>query len=361
MIYDTLESPSVPYPPSKLQIEVLGQATPIADFFYGGYMVAQGLREALALVGRPLSTFSSLLDLGCGCGRVLRWFQDDARTTRLYGSDISDGAIAWDREHLPFAQFDVNGEEPPLAYPDGSFDLVIAVSVVTHLSEELQLAWLAEVKRVLRPGGLLLMTVLGDDGSTQRLNGQDLAEYLEKGHHYKRVEDGGLHGLPDFYQDAFHSRAYVERVWSRFLKLRAYIRHGPLYTQDLVVLENVPGHRGECGPYIWMELPICSIGAPAIGSTVAGDVLPMFGSAFSPRGGTVQVDVWVDGRRIASVPANLESAPGIARAYPAWPSAARSTFEGRFPIKGLSSGPHTLTMTGSTNLVAASSTYFFTP
>lgn len=228
------------------------------------------------------------------------------------------------------------------------------------MAEELQLAWLAEMKRVLRPGGLLLMTVLGDEGSAERLKGTDLAEYIEKGHHYKRIQAAGLHGLPDFYQDAFHTREYVERVWSGFLQLRAYIRHGPLFTQDLVVLENTPATGDACGPYIWLELPVCSIGAPTLGSVVTGDSLPAFGSVFYPRGGFVQVDLWVDGIRIGTELADVDS-PDVGHAYPAWPSAARSTFEGRFPLRGLASGPHTLAVTAGTNLVAASSTYFFTP
>jgi hypothetical protein len=288
----------------------------------------------------------------------MRWFQEEARTASFHGSDISAGAIEWDREHMGFARFHVNQPEPPLDHPDGAFDLIIAVSVVTHLDEDLQLAWLAELKRVLRPGGLLLMTVLGDDASTQRLEGRDLEAYRKKGHHYKRVQRGGLHGLPDFYQDAFHTRDYVERVWSRHLTLRAYVRHGPMFMQDLVVLENVPGAPPECGPYTWLELPVMSIGAPTLGSVVTGTQLPAFGSAFRPLGGVVKVDLAVDGRRFASALANVDS-PQVGRSYPDWPSADRSTFEGMFTLPELASGPHVLSVSGLTNVVRGTSTYFF--
>jgi SAM-dependent methyltransferase len=306
-------------------------------------MIAEGLRDALTLVGRPLSTFESVLDLGCGCGRVLRWFQEEARTTRFHGSDISGSAIEWNRRHMPFARFDVNGKEPPLAHPDGSFDLVIAVSVVTHLSEELQLAWLAELKRVLRPGGLLLMTVLGDDSSEQRLTGRDLEAYRAKG------------------QDAFHSRAYVERVWSRFLPLRAYLRNGPMYVQDLVVLEKPVESGGGNVPYVRLDMPLCNVGAPPLGSVIEGKALPIFGTAFFPKGGAVNIDVRVDGRSIGILPAAVES-PAVGDAFPAWPSAARSTFEGRLPLGPVRSGPHALALyAGAADTVALASSYFFTP
>jgi SAM-dependent methyltransferase len=358
LTFDTLESPTIPLPPPHLQVEVLGGALPADEFFYGGFTVAQGLREILAHLGRPLDSFESVLDLGCGCGRVLRWFEEEARTVRFHGSDISKGAIEWDRKHIPFARFDVNGVDPPLAHPDGAFDLAFAISVVTHLSEELQLAWLEELKRVLRPGGLLLMSVQGDDTSTQRLDGADLEAYRRKGHHFKRIKAGGLHGLPDFYQDAFHTREYVERVWSRFFRVKAYVRHGPLYTQDLVVMEKAPADLGD--PILSLDLPVCSIGAPTLGSLVRGDFLPAFGSAFDPRRpGPLGVVLWVDGKRVGSVPAAIDS-PAFAKAFPAWPSAARCTFEGLFPIKGLPSGPHVLRLSTGTDPVAGASTYFFT-
>jgi len=59
---------------------------------------------------------------------------------------------------IPFAEFDINALSPPLVYGEGSFGLIYTFSVFTHLSEALQVSWLAELSRVLKPGGYLLLT-----------------------------------------------------------------------------------------------------------------------------------------------------------------------------------------------------------
>lgn len=51
---------------------------------------------------------------------------------------------------------------PPTPYVSESFDLVYALSVFSDLDEHLQRDWLAEFRRLLRPGGLLVLSVLGD-------------------------------------------------------------------------------------------------------------------------------------------------------------------------------------------------------
>jgi SAM-dependent methyltransferase len=70
--------------------------------------------------------------------------------------------IAWCGENLPFAETTVNELTPPLPYADGTFGLAYAFSVMTHLSGDLQDAWMRELLRVLRPGGLLLISTLGE-------------------------------------------------------------------------------------------------------------------------------------------------------------------------------------------------------
>ena len=93
-----------------------------------------------------------ILDFGCGAGRTLRHFLDEARAAEFYGCDIDSPSIAWLSEHLspPFHVFE-SGELPSLPQPDGFFDLVYAFSVFTHLGDEWA-GWLLELHRVLKPG-----------------------------------------------------------------------------------------------------------------------------------------------------------------------------------------------------------------
>src|SRR4051794_4931713 len=142
-----------PLPPRRLMVRVAMTAD--ADWFLRSGRAAY---DAIA-AHVPLDDVESVLDFGCGCGRVTRWF--DRFGGRVAGSDVSRPAIEWCRDNLGFARFEVNGLAPPLDFDDSSFDLVYALSVFTHLTEELQLAWRDELLRVLRPGGLFLLTTHG--------------------------------------------------------------------------------------------------------------------------------------------------------------------------------------------------------
>jgi len=102
-----------------------------------------------------------VLDFGCGVGRVIRhWPAMSA--AQLHGTDYNARLIDWDRKHLRFASFELNQAAPPLPYADGAFDFIYALSVFTHLTEEFQHAWMRELRRVLEPGGRLLITTHGE-------------------------------------------------------------------------------------------------------------------------------------------------------------------------------------------------------
>lgn len=92
-------------------------------------------------------------DWGCGMARVIRYLPSD---WRLVGFDYNAAAIDWCRRSLRAARFEVNGLMPPLPAADASFDAVYALSVFTHLSEPAHTAWIAEIERVLTPGGVFL-------------------------------------------------------------------------------------------------------------------------------------------------------------------------------------------------------------
>ena len=102
-----------------------------------------------------------VLDFGCGPGKVLRHFLAEARGAQFEGCDIHTPSVEWVEQNLnPPVRAFVNEESPPLLRPDGSYDLVWAMSVFTHLSEA-SLAWLLELHRVLDGDGLLIATILG--------------------------------------------------------------------------------------------------------------------------------------------------------------------------------------------------------
>lgn len=102
-----------------------------------------------------------VLDFGCGSGRVLRHFVELSETVELWGSDIDLPSIQWLQANLsPPLRVLSNGAAPPLDLPSGHFDLIYAVSVFTHLTEEWS-SWLLELRRLLKPEGLLVATFLG--------------------------------------------------------------------------------------------------------------------------------------------------------------------------------------------------------
>ena len=102
----------------------------------------------------------AVLDFGCGIGRSVATYHDLRHDTEVFGCDIHAPSIRWAVEALsPPFEFFVCDEEPQLAQPDARFDLVYACSVFTHITDAWA-RWLVELARVLRPGGILVASVL---------------------------------------------------------------------------------------------------------------------------------------------------------------------------------------------------------
>jgi SAM-dependent methyltransferase len=151
---------SMPIPPPLLRYWVAGEDD-LSWFLTSGQRGINALRDILAPHGIQLATFTRILDFGCGCGRVLRHLPA-ATTATIDGTDSNADTIQWCADHLTFARFAVNPLEPPLAYPDQTFDLIYAFSVFTHLPGPLQQSWFVELHRCLKPGGYLIISTHGD-------------------------------------------------------------------------------------------------------------------------------------------------------------------------------------------------------
>ena len=110
----------VPVPPSRLRVLVAGTADR-AWFLEAGRAHATYLREVLDGVGRPIGEMDRILDFGCGCGRMLRWWSD-LPDTSVHGCDYNAELVSWCNANLGFAEVRANELSPPLPYEDGSFD-----------------------------------------------------------------------------------------------------------------------------------------------------------------------------------------------------------------------------------------------
>ena len=133
------------------------------------------IRETLERNGTPIGGLKDVLDFGCGCGRVIRYWNGFA-AARICGTDMNDYLIETCRRCVPFASVSTNSMAPKLDYANESFDLVYAFSVFTHLDVEAQKAWRDELRRILRPGGILLLSVHGN-AYKGRLTDKELEDF----------------------------------------------------------------------------------------------------------------------------------------------------------------------------------------
>lgn len=157
--------PTIPLPPPLLRVLV----GPTEDRFF------DNPTGAPALPGLPPSAWESVLDFGCGCGRLARqMMQQQLRPGSYLGVDLHAGMVEWCRRNLSlrrpefrFVHHDVynKGLNPaatadfaPFPVADGSVSLLVAWSVFTHLLEAQAERYLREVARVLRPGGFAVAT-----------------------------------------------------------------------------------------------------------------------------------------------------------------------------------------------------------
>ncbi|MBN2388517.1 MAG: methyltransferase domain-containing protein [Anaerolineales bacterium] len=108
--------------------------------------------------GRPLR---NLLDVGCGNGRLLVHF---ARLGyRITGFDSAPTAIRLSKEWLDEEQLAgcllLGDARQPLPFADQSFDILLSTQVIHHARLAAVLGTIAEIHRLVRPGGLILLTV----------------------------------------------------------------------------------------------------------------------------------------------------------------------------------------------------------
>lgn len=155
------EHPAFSLPPARL---AFGAYSAPAWRFYKesgedtARFLATTLRRHLGEIGP-----GAVLEWGCGPARVVRHLAPLlGPSVRVCGTDYDPQTVEWCREHIEGVEFVLNELRPPLAFEADSFDCAYSLSVLTHLSRESGEAWSRELARVVRPGGLVIVSTCGE-------------------------------------------------------------------------------------------------------------------------------------------------------------------------------------------------------
>lgn len=193
------------------------------------------------------ASIRSSLDMGCASGRLIRHLKLQTEVEEVYGCDINRLHVEWVNRHLPRGVLAFqNTSVPSLPIETASLDLVTAFSVFTHI-ECLDTAWLMELRRILKPGGIAWLTVHGDRTWRELKPTWPLFGALDTHPAYQAVRD--LPQIPDeravfrwhaersYSANIFYRDEYLKRTWGRYLDFIEIIPALPDF-QDVVILRR---------------------------------------------------------------------------------------------------------------------------
>jgi SAM-dependent methyltransferase len=214
----------------------------------GSTYYADMIVAAAAECGFDVGAGKAGLDFGCSSGRVVRVLAAAYPEIEWHGCDPLAPAIDWARDHIPGVAFDRSPQQPPLPYGGGWFDFICAISIWSHFAEQAAIEWLHEMRRVLRPGGRLVLSSHGlqsvADASAQgvrppeQLEEIELALYRDGFWFTNEFGSEGDHGLHHpAWGTAFFTPEWLLTRTSGAWKVGAYHPGHVQGNQDLYVLE----------------------------------------------------------------------------------------------------------------------------
>lgn len=248
-------------PPEEFQKQFTGRSHR-ATFEQAINAVNLFLSEARAMGLDTARPGLEVVDVGCGWGRITQTLLRDFEPSQVLGCDVMDQPLELCRSTgLPCAVRKIPFL-PPTDLPDASADLVVAYSVFSHLSEPAHMAWIGELARVLRPGGVLVVTTRprafiayaesvrrsGDVPPHARGTAASFVGVDAWNARYDRGEfcfDGANNGQlwpDDYYGEAVVPEGFARANWSRFF---AQVRFTPAEKHGLFDQSVIAGRKAE--------------------------------------------------------------------------------------------------------------------
>jgi SAM-dependent methyltransferase len=227
---------------------VQGQFTGLSGWraLLEAYNFYRRTKKYCALFGRPIANGTTILDFGCGWGRIIRFFFKDTGCDNLFGADVDPKMIDFCSEEMHCGRYSAVNPEPPSQFPDASIDVVYAYSVFSHLAESTAANWISEFSRILKPDGLLIATTRDKSfldacealrakkhGSPHQ---QTMSRIFSPASKYKEDYDEGKFvyaatgggGVRDesYYGEALIPKQYIEQQFANYLSPREFVSAG---------------------------------------------------------------------------------------------------------------------------------------
>jgi len=196
-----------------------------------------------------------LLDFGCASGRLLRHaLTFSPEDVEPWGCDFAPANIQWMKRHLPKSlRSFVNTAVPHLPFEDNYFDAVTAFSVFTHIGQ-LEEAWLLELRRITRPGGILYLTVQNDASWTRVLKRPSAFKRLKKANEFENELTVNeelfssampkprivflMPGVENYSYNVWHSNQYIKDSWGQYFEVLDIAANAHVNYQSVAILRS---------------------------------------------------------------------------------------------------------------------------
>jgi hypothetical protein len=239
------------YPDAARQAKFVGNANEVAIRL--GFDLFAYLKSRLEASDVRLSNDARFLDFGTGWGRLMRVFWKDFKAENMVGVDVDPTALSDCKSHGVPGRFLHVEPRGVIDVPSDSIDLVVACSVFTHLPEDVQLHWLHELHRVMRPGAFFVATIeprrfidFVERAAVNPTNSwmHTLGAFASRGIEMRKrfdagefvyIESGGGEYRPkETYGEAVIPITYIRRVWGRLFDIDDHIDDEKKFWQSVV-------------------------------------------------------------------------------------------------------------------------------
>jgi SAM-dependent methyltransferase len=250
--------PSPPEPRWQSNFVGMSGATALND---GSAFYQLVKAEYARLSGSGVGATTRVLDFGSGWGRYLLFFMKDIAADNLFGVDVDPDVIGFCKVSGLPAQLMTVPPYGPTVFASNSMDLIYSYSVFSHLAEPAHLAWIHEFSRIIRPGGILVITTQArhfiqqvkslmdrpkeDLGPWERslvavFNNPDasLMAY-DRGDFVYAASGGGEHRPSTFYGEALVPKQYMERAYPSCMVLKNFITDPGRFAQAVAVFQRI--------------------------------------------------------------------------------------------------------------------------